>query len=127
MKQDPTETADGIKMILSTLRARCPKAKVLLLGVFPRGVQANDPLRMMNVEINQNIAKFADGDRVHYLDISDEFLDENGVIAREIMGDALHPGKEGYQIWAESIEPTLIKLGVKPLVKEELKSVSVLP
>ena len=119
MKQDPTETADGIKMILSTLRARCPKAKVLLLGVFPRGVQANDPLRMMNVEINQNIAKFADGDRVHYLDISDEFLDENGVIAREIMGDALHPGKEGYQIWAESIEPTLIKLGVKPLEKEE--------
>ena len=105
-------------MILSSLRARCPEAKVLLLGVFPRGVQPSDPLRKINVAINERIAKFADGERVHFLDISDKFLDEKGILPKQIMGDALHPGKKGYQIWAEAIEPTLLKLGAKPLKKE---------
>ena len=114
-RQDPSETAEGIQMILSTLRARCPKAKVLLLGVFPRGVKADDPLRKINVEINKRIAKFHDGERVHFLDISDNFLNEDGILTKEITPDALHPKQKGYTIWAEAIEPTLIKLGLKPI------------
>ncbi|MFK7910984.1 MAG: sulfatase/phosphatase domain-containing protein [Akkermansiaceae bacterium] len=112
-KQDPSETAEGIQMILSTLRARCPKAKVLLLGVFPRGAKPDHPLRKINVEINKRIAKFDDGERVHFLDISDKFLDENGILTKEIMPDALHPKQKGYNIWAEAMEPTLKKLGIK--------------
>ncbi|MGB0991394.1 MAG: sulfatase/phosphatase domain-containing protein [Akkermansiaceae bacterium] len=109
-KQDPSETADGIKMILSTLRARCPKAKVLLLGVFPRGVKPTDPLRKINVAINQHIAKFADNKRVHFLNISDKFLTQDGILTKEIMPDALHPKQKGYNIWAESIEPKVKQL-----------------
>ena len=114
-KQDPAETAEGIRTILSTLRTRCPNAKVLLLGVFPRGMKPDDPLRRINVEINKRIAKFHDGQRVHYLDISDKFLTKDGILTKEIMPDALHPQQKGYNIWAEAIEPTLVKLGVKPL------------
>ncbi len=116
-KQNPDKTAEGIKMILSNLRARCPKAKVLLLGVFPRGVQPSHPLRKINVAVNERISKLADGEQVHFLDISDKFLDEKGVLTKEIMPDALHPQQKSYQIWAEAIEPTLIKLGVEPLKK----------
>jgi len=118
LKQAPEETAEGIQMILSTLRARCPKAKVLLLGVFPRGAQPNDPMRKINVEINNRIAKLADGERVHFLDISDKFLDDKGVLTKEIMPDALHPKQKGYDIWVKAMEPMLIKLGVAPLKKE---------
>lgn len=118
-QQDPSETADGVRMILSTIRARCPEAKVLLLGIFPRGVQPTNPLRRLNVAVNEKISKLADGERVHYLDISDKFLDKNGVLTKEIMPDALHPKKRGYEIWAEAIEPTLLKLGAEPLRKAE--------
>jgi len=111
-RQDPTQTADGVQRILSILRARCPDAKVLLLSVFPRGRTADDPLRKINNEINKHIAKFHDGKRVHFLDISGKFLDKNGVLTKEIMPDALHPKQKGYQIWAEAIEPSLKKLGI---------------
>ena len=108
--QDPSETADGIEMILSTLRARCPNAKVLLLGVFPRGIEPEDPKRKNNVEINKLISKFHDGKRVHYLDISDKFLTPDGILTKQIMPDALHPKQKGYAIWGQAIEPFINKL-----------------
>ncbi|MGE9267146.1 MAG: sulfatase/phosphatase domain-containing protein [Verrucomicrobiales bacterium] len=109
---EPAETADGIERILSTLRARCPKTKVLLLGVFPRGASKDDPKRQRNVEVNQLISKFADGERFHYLDISDKFLDEDGNLPKDVMPDLLHPNEKGYQIWAEAIESKLKELGL---------------
>ena len=33
----PDEIAQGVKAIVEELRHRLPKAKILLLGVFPRG------------------------------------------------------------------------------------------
>ena len=111
-KQDPGEVRDGIERIVSTLRARCPKAKILLLGVFPRGVKADDPLRQNNVEINKLISKMHNGERIHYLDVSDKFLNADGVLTKEIMPDALHPKQKGYQIWAEAIEPKLKEFGL---------------
>jgi len=112
LEQDPYETAEGIERILSVLRARCPKAKVLLLGVFPRSVSPGDHKRLINVSINQQIAKLADGDRVHFLDIGDAFLTPEGILLPEIMPDALHPKEAGYRIWAEAIEPKLRELGI---------------
>mgnify|MGYP000235822487 CR=1 FL=1 len=116
-KQDPAETAQGIQMIVSTLRARCPNAKILLLGVFPRGAHPDDPLRKINVEINKRIANLADGKRIHFLDISDQFLNKEGFLTKEMMPDALHPKQKGYKVWAEAIEPTLNKLGIKPVLE----------
>jgi N-acetylglucosamine-6-sulfatase len=110
--QDPTETAEGIERIVSTVRARCPDAKILLLGVFPRGVKADDSKRKINVEINNLISKLHNGERIHYLDISDKFLNPEGVLTKEIMPDALHPKQAGYQIWAEAIEPKLKEFGL---------------
>ncbi|MBK1830136.1 sulfatase-like hydrolase/transferase [Verrucomicrobiaceae bacterium R5-34] len=115
LKQDPAETAQGIKMIVSTIRARCPQAKILVLGVFPRGEKPSHPLRKINEQINERIAKLADGERIHFLDISDKFLDENGVLTKEIMPDSLHPKQKGYDIWVKAMEPTLNKLGIAPL------------
>ena len=33
------------------------------------------------------------------------------------MPDLLHPNANGYQIWADAIEPTLAKLGGWPTIK----------
>ena len=56
------------------------------------------------------ICKLADGKRVHYLDIGKSFLQDDGVLTREIMPDLLHLSEKGYTIWAESIEPSVKKL-----------------
>ena len=103
------EIAEGIGAVVLELEKRFPKAKILLLAVFPRGT-ANDAVRRQIAEINQLISKLHDGKRVHYLDIGAKFLDADGNIPREVMVDALHPSAKGYEIWAEAVEETLAKL-----------------
>lgn len=109
-RQDPADqTAAGVAAILGELEQRVPDAKVLLLAIFPRGETAEDPLRKLNTEINAELAKLADGERVHFLDINERFL-EDGNLPKSIMPDLLHPNAEGYRIWGEAIEPKLAKL-----------------
>ena len=110
--QDPTEVRDGIERIVSTIRARCPQAKILLLGVFPRGVDPDDAKRKNNLKINKLISQLHNGERIHYLDISDKFLTAEDILTKEVMPDALHPRQKGYKIWAEAIEPKLKEFGL---------------
>ena len=112
-EQDPTETAEGISRIVSDVRARCPKAQILLLGVFPRGEKPEDPKRKINNEINRIISKLDGTERVHYLDIADTFLDDDGILPKSLMPDFLHLTPEGYELWAEAIEPKLKELGLE--------------
>ncbi|HAV63133.1 MAG TPA: acetylglucosamine-6-sulfatase [Verrucomicrobiales bacterium] len=110
--QDPEEVAAGVKRILELLAEKSPQTKVLLLGVFPRGQSPFDPGRLNNLGINQRIRRFADGDRVHYLDLSGSFLEADGTLSKEIMPDYLHLSPAGYQRWADAIEPSLKQLGL---------------
>ncbi|MGA1014920.1 MAG: sulfatase-like hydrolase/transferase [Limisphaerales bacterium] len=110
--QDPSQTAAGIERILNILKERSPKTKVLLLGVFPRGRAPHDRGRVINQGINQIIRRLADNDRVHYMDLSDHFLQSDGDLPASIMPDALHLNEEGYRIWAEAMEPKLKELGI---------------
>jgi lysophospholipase L1-like esterase len=103
------EIAEGIGAVVHQLRESFPEAKILLLGIFPRG-GANDPVRKMIAEINGSIAKLDDGESVHYLDIGGKFLDDQGNIPKDIMVDGLHPSAKGYEIWAEAVKEPLAEL-----------------
>ncbi|MCA9144523.1 MAG: acetylglucosamine-6-sulfatase [Planctomycetaceae bacterium] len=110
-RQDPPEeTAAGIKAIIERLNKKLPETKVLLLAVFPRGATTDDALRKINDGINERISKFADGERVFYLDINQTFLTDDGTLTKEIMPDLLHPKQKGYQMWADAMEPTVARL-----------------
>jgi beta-glucosidase len=100
------EIAQGITAIVEELRHRLPKAKVLLLGVFPRS-QKPDATREKLQAVNAKIARLDDGSHVKFLDIGKNFLNEDGTISREIMPDYLHLSRKGYRIWADAMEPTL--------------------
>ena len=106
----PEEIAEGVKAIVEKLRGKLPEMKILVLAIFPRGADNNDRLRQVNMKANAIIAKLADDKMVYFLDISDKFLAADGTLPREIMPDLLHPNAKGYRIWAEAIEPTLVKL-----------------
>ena len=115
---DPApDVALGIKTILQDIHERCPKSKVLLLGIFPRGEKATDGARVKNEEVNKLIAKFQgmlELGRVYYLDIGQKFLTSDGTLTKDIMPDLLHPNEKGYQIWADA---TIDK--VKQLMQED--------
>ncbi|HEY2148909.1 MAG TPA: platelet-activating factor acetylhydrolase IB subunit [Pirellulales bacterium] len=101
------EIADGIKAIVNELHKQTPETKLLLLGIFPRGMKADDPARGRIKHINSIIAKLDDGQTVKYLDIGDKFLEADGSLPKSIMPDALHPNAKGYEIWAKAIAPTV--------------------
>ena len=104
------QIAAGITAIVDKLRAKLPDTKVLLLAIFPRGVDGNDPLRKTNAGANAIVKDLDDGEHVFYLDIGKKFLTSEGVLEKEIMPDRLHLTEEGYEIWAKAIEPTVKKL-----------------
>lgn len=103
------EIADGIKAVVGELRERLPEAKVLLLGVFPRGEKPN-PQREKNAQASALAAKIADGKSVHYLDIGSAFLEKDGSLSKAVMSDFLHLSPDGYKRWADAIEPKLKEL-----------------
>lgn len=106
----PEEIAAGVKLIVEKLRTKLPTTKVLILAIFPRGADAKDSKRIVNEKTNAIIAKLADDKNVYYQDIGAKFLDKDGKLPKEIMPDLLHPNAKGYAIWAEAIEPTVVKL-----------------
>jgi lysophospholipase L1-like esterase len=101
------EIADGVTAIVKELRRRLPEAKVLLLGIFPRAEKPDAPVRAKVKEVNERIAKLADGRHVRDLDIGAKFLDKDGVLKPEIMPDYLHLSEEGYRIWAAAVRPAV--------------------
>lgn len=105
----PEEIAEGIKLIVDTLRAKLPNSKILLLGVLPRG-QKPAPVRDRIKDLNERIATFDDGKMIKFLDIGHAFLGPDGTISRALMPDFLHLTEAGYQRWAEAMEPTLWEL-----------------
>ena len=110
--QAPAEVAAGVQRILEIIAQQSPETKVVLHGIFPRGRTQLDPGRLNNHAINQRIRRLADGERVHWLDIADAFLEEDDSLAAEIMPDALHLSEAGYQRWADALEPKLKELGL---------------
>jgi beta-glucosidase len=105
----PAEIAEGVGADVLEMRKDFPAAKILLLGIFPRG-NPGDPVRKAVLDVNPIIAKLHDGQHVFYLDIGAKFLDADGVLQPDIMADKLHPNEKGYVIWAEAVKAPLAEL-----------------
>jgi lysophospholipase L1-like esterase len=83
-KNSPEEIASAITLIAGKVHEKCPAAKVILMAV--KGGIRDLPW-------------------LTYLDITNEFLNADGTISREVMGDFLHPAEKGYAVWASALKP----------------------
>lgn len=108
-KNTPEEIAAGVRALLDEIQKRQPQAHVVLMAIFPRGPKP-DAMRAKLDTTNKLLAQFAAPGRVTFLDIGAKFLQPDGTLTREVMGDFLHPTAKGYEIWAEALEPVLSKL-----------------
>ncbi len=112
----PHETEDqvveGVKAVVDRVRHKLPGAKILLLGVTPRGLN-RDPSQVTTApdprvpRLNARLARLEDGPTIRYLDIGPALLDGSGRLVQVIQPDFLHLSRKGYQIWADAMEPTL--------------------
>ena len=104
----PKETADGIVAIVEKLQKQYPKQQIIVLKVFPRDEQPDGGYRKKVNEINAALpALLRDKKNVVLRDINAGFLDEKGILPKSIMGDFLHPGKEGYEYWGNAVVPAI--------------------
>lgn len=104
------EIARGVKAIVDVCQHKAPGATIVLTAIFPR----NDNMALMPAidRINQQLATFADGKRVRFVNINDRLADSNGVLVAGVLNerDKLHPTLKGYQIWADALKPIFREL-----------------
>ena len=102
------EIADGITTIVTTLRKKLPDTKILLLGLLPR---QNEYFSNRVVHINSLIGKLDDGKTVRFLDMGPKFADAVGKVKANLYNqDQLHLVAEGYQVWADAMQPLFAAL-----------------
>jgi lysophospholipase L1-like esterase len=104
------DIAQGVHMVVMEIQRKKPAAKVLVLGIYPRGARPDatrDKIKQANAQL-ATMLKGAEG--VTFLDIGDKLVQPDGSIGKDVMEDGLHPTAKGYGIIAEAIEPTIKKL-----------------
>src|SRR5688500_10418659 len=103
-----TDVTRGITAIVDVMRGKAPKATIVVMGIFPR----NDNIAVMPIidRINANLARLADARQVRYLNINDRLAGPDGRLREGMMGDGLHPSRQGYQVWADALSPILTEL-----------------
>ena len=109
------EVAGGVEAVVGRVRRLAPRARVLLLGIFPRGavrgLDAASQVVWPRIEAaNRLIRRLDDGGKIRVLDVGPALLDPDGTISREVMPDFLHLSPRGYRLWAEAMEPMLRSL-----------------
>jgi beta-glucosidase len=120
MMHGAPEVAAGIRLIVRRTREKLPDARILILGIFPRGPRPApgggwddgvEPMRRIQA-INREVAALdgGTGGMVRFLDIGKTFLDADGKIPRDIMPDQLHLSPKGYDLWARAMEPLLAEM-----------------
>jgi lysophospholipase L1-like esterase len=103
------EVTRGVKALLDAMQSKAPQATIILTAIFPR----NDNIGVMPIinKVNANLARFADGRKIRYLDINDKLADKEGRLFEGMMNpDKLHPAIKGYQVWADALKPIFTEL-----------------
>jgi lysophospholipase L1-like esterase len=98
----------GLKAILDVCREKAPNATVIMTGIFPR--RGSAALNSGINKINENIAGFADGKKVRYINVNDKLADKDGKLFDGMTVDGLHPTVKGYQVWADGLKPIFTEI-----------------
>ena len=109
---DDAKVADitrGLKAVVDLCQKKAPGAVIILTAIFPR----NDNLAVIPTinQINSNLALFADGKKIRFLNVNDKLADRDGKLLEGMMNrDRLHPAVKGYQVWADGLKPIFTEI-----------------
>jgi len=119
--KDPVDVV--VSTLMSSVELLCNRhcdANVVLLGVLPRGDSDFNRTKKLIADFNRQIkyhCRVSLGEltsRVHFTDIGDKFLDNNGELLGDLfLVDKLHLSSNGYCVFMGEIAPLLDHL-MKP-------------
>jgi lysophospholipase L1-like esterase len=111
------DTVEGLHAILETCKAKAPNATILLMAIFPRNdsAESNRPI----AEVNERIAKLADGKKVRFFNINDQLADKDGKLFEGVTVDSLHLSLKGYEIWAKNLKAVFTELLGPPAAEDK--------
>lgn len=117
---DEARVADisrGVHAVIDLCRKKARRATIILTAIFPR----NDNLAVVPTidRINKNIAAFADGKKIRFLNINDKLAGPDGLLFDGVTVDKLHLSLKGYQIWADALKPLLRKILGPPSARDQ--------
>ncbi len=100
-----SEIVDGIKAVCMRVRSKVPRAKIVLMQIFPREEKPDNPRRILINETNKILVQFAKENDFTLLDISSKMLTKDGILTKKLTLDFCHPTDAGYQIWGDALKP----------------------
>ncbi|KAM7397795.1 hypothetical protein PAMA_005900 [Pampus argenteus] len=104
------QVAGGILAIAKLLISSLSKAKVVVLGLLPRGEHPN-PLREKNAAVNEFLRSWLPRlGQAQYLDVSGGFVHSDGTISQQDMFDFLHLTSTGYRTVAKPLSDLLLQI-----------------
>lgn len=104
------QISGGIQAIVRCMQQRQPQAKVVVLGLLPRGKNPN-PLRDRNKQVNELLAEAMPSmPNAMLLDVDPGFVHSDGTISHNDMYDYLHLSRQGYARICQPLHKTLLKL-----------------
>ena len=99
------EIFDAIREIVSVIRQKQPRAKILLLKLFPRNT-AKSPANVRNQAVNAMIGAATWDGNVIVRDLTSVFADADGNAIPELFdNEILHMSDEGFVRWRRAVEP----------------------
>lgn len=110
LNETPKQVFAGIKANVLLLRKLYPHTKILVNSLFPFEESAQSPKRALVKDVNAMVATLNDNKHIFVKNYGAVFLQADGNISKELMGDFLHPSQKGYQAWVEVMLPDIQKL-----------------
>ncbi|XP_015264886.1 PREDICTED: platelet-activating factor acetylhydrolase IB subunit gamma isoform X1 [Gekko japonicus] len=104
------QVAAGVEAIVHLINQQQPQARVVVLGLLPRGKNPN-PLRERNQRVNELLgAKVPLLPNATFLDADPGFVHSDGTISHHDMYDYLHLSRHGYARFCPALHRLLLSL-----------------
>ena len=109
-KAEPETVAANVKLLIAALKSKNPALPIILCKVMPSHASKSRPKEKIT-RVNDLVDPLAKADStIIRVDTWTLFADANGDAKKEEFPDLLHPNAAGYQLWADAMQPTLVKL-----------------
>lgn len=103
------QLVEGIETIVWCITSKIPSAKIIVLGLLPRGRQPN-LLREKHFQVNHALKEVIEAiPNSLYLDADPGFVRSDGLISHEDMFDYLHLTRRGYKKFSKRVHEVVVK------------------
>lgn len=103
-------TIENVSTLVSELKKIAPNARIIIVGILPRGTGLQDSYQQEIQFLNDSFARLDNGADIRYLDISSDLLGADRRFSNEMSPDFLHLSENGYEVWAQRLRPLLKNL-----------------